>query len=73
MIAQKIYTSLYRLLLTGKVFVKCPKCKKSLGLFEIYNEHCSFCGSIDCNKMIVVEGYISNNIRTNDNIPNNIN
>ncbi len=55
-----IFNSLYKLLLSGEVFIKCPQCNKSLGLFETCNENCSFCGRIDKNKMIVTEGYITN-------------
>jgi len=44
-----------KLLIEKRVFVKCYNCGKSLGMFEITNENCSFCGILEKEKLIIME------------------
>ncbi len=51
-----IFKTILQLLITKQIFIKCPSCGKSLGIFETFNEHCSFCGDINHNDMIIIQG-----------------
>jgi len=51
-----LFHTVIQLFLENRAFVKCPNCGKTLGLFEIYNEHCSYCGLTDFDEMIIVNG-----------------
>lgn len=54
---ETIFSSIILLYLQRKVFIKCPNCGKALGMFEVCNANCSFCGKIDYDKMFIVQGF----------------
>lgn len=54
--SETLFTAIVQLLLSKRAFIKCPNCGKSLGLFEVYNENCSFCGKIKYDSMFVMQG-----------------
>jgi len=53
-----LFSVILKLLINKKVFIKCYKCGKSLGLFEIMNNNCSFCGHIDYEKILIMDSEI---------------
>jgi len=52
----RLLPTILDLMLQSKVFVRCPGCSKGLGIFEVYNESCAFCGPTSFSKMIVIRG-----------------
>lgn len=53
----KLFKTILKLLINGKAFALCPDCKKSLSLFEVYNENCSFCGEIDFGDIEIIKSH----------------
>lgn len=42
-------------LFENEIFAQCPECKKYLSFFEVYNNHCEFCGMIEFNDIILID------------------
>ena len=53
-----LFSTLLKLLIEKRIFIKCNKCGKSLGLFEMGNNNCSFCGHIDYDKLLITDSEI---------------
>jgi len=49
----RLFKPVLKLIIKGKAFAMCPDCGKSLSMFELYNENCSFCGEVDFNNVII--------------------
>lgn len=52
--SEDVQKSIYNLLLTNKVFAKCPNCQAYMCLFEVTNAHCNKCGNIDQDKIELI-------------------
>lgn len=68
-----LFPTILELLVEGKVYAKCPKCGKSLGIMEVYNNHCAFCGKIPFDDMIILKGLVEHfsqeEITTAEDVP----
>ena len=51
---EEVSIALSELLVAGKIFAKCPKCKKYLGLFEFSNHNCSKCGHLTFGDIVFI-------------------
>jgi len=46
--------AIFDLLFKNQVFAKCPKCKKYMSLFEVYNSNCSCCGKVNSGHITII-------------------
>lgn len=70
---EEIEEALLSLLFSNKVFAKCYACGKYLNYTEYYSSHCSVCGKIDKNNIIIIDLASSKTDEAVNNCPNNWN
>jgi len=51
---KEIREKIFEMMNKNMIFIKCPKCKNYLCLFEAYNSHCNKCGDVDQTQLIIL-------------------